>query len=129
MHRGARDEAARGPHQLLHLWPSSWQRWAEHGCSGVEWLQPDLTNWVGGKEVRGGETRDQEKLLAGRAWLRPHDFAAASPNMFPWEPRREEGGFYFSIRVHTLPERRRHQHRPSAQGPENQGCVYGAGEA
>lgn len=23
-----------------------------------EWLQPDLTKWVGGKEVRGGEARD-----------------------------------------------------------------------
>lgn len=105
MHRGARDEAARGPHQLLHLWPSSWQRWAEHGCSGVEWLQPDLTNWVGGKEVRGGETRDQEKLLAGRAWLRPHDFAAASPNIsFHGNPGEKRGAFILASEF-TLSQR------------------------
>lgn len=34
---------------------------AEERGSG-EWLQPDKTDWVGRKEVKGGKTRDQEKL-------------------------------------------------------------------
>lgn len=60
-----------------------------------EWLQPDITNWVGRKEVRGGKTRAQETtLLTGPAWLRPHDFAAASPNIsFHGNPREKTGAF------------------------------------
>lgn len=113
-------------------WPSSWQAWAEeHGRGGAEGPQPGLTNWVGGKEVRGGETRDQEKLLAGQAWLRPHDFAAASPNIsFHGNPGEKRGAFILASEF-TLSQRGGgisigHLLR----GQRTRGvCVYGAGEA
>lgn len=68
-------------------WP--WQR-------GMAAARPNLLGGlVGvGVEVRGGETRGQEKLLAGPAWLRPHDFAAASPNIsFHGNPGEKRGAF------------------------------------
>lgn len=84
-----------GPHQLFHLWPSSPRTLGRRmRLRPRERLQLDLTNWVGGKEVRGGEREDQEKLLAGPAWLGPHDFAAASPNIsFHGNPGEKRGAF------------------------------------
>lgn len=129
---GCRGRGRSGPPPAVASWPSSWQAWAEeHGRGGAEGPQPDLTNWVGGKEVRGGETRDQEKLLAGQAWLRPHDFAAASPNIsFHGNPGEKRGAFILASEF-TLSQRGGgisigHLLR----GQRTRGvCVYGAGEA
>lgn len=44
-----------GPHQLFHLRPSSPRTLGRRTRLRLrERLQLDLTNWVGGKEVRGG---------------------------------------------------------------------------
>lgn len=67
----------------------------EYGC--------DRQNQLGGgKEVKRGRQKPGETLLAGPAWLRPHDFASSSPNIsFHGNPEKE-GAFILASGVHTL---------------------------
>lgn len=89
----------------------------DHGCGRGEWLQSDLTNWVeecvcvcGGGGQRGLRQETRKTLLSGPAWLRPHDCAAASPNIsFHGNPGEKRGAFILASEF-TLLERRRHQH-------------------
>ena len=54
--------------------------------------QNQLSGEKGGQ--RGQDKRPGETLLAGPAWLRPHDFAAASPNIsFHGNPGETRGAF------------------------------------
>ena len=53
--------ATLGPQQLLNSWPPSWHT-TTPPAQQTNRTATDKTNWVGSKEVKQGETRDQEKL-------------------------------------------------------------------
>lgn len=89
--------ATLGPQQLLNLWPPSWHTTPPPPASSpADKYDCDRQNQLGGEQ--GGQTgrdkRPGETLLAGPAWLRPHDFAAASPNIsFHGNPGEKRGAF------------------------------------
>lgn len=86
-------------------------------------------NQLGGGKggQRGLERGPGKTLLAGPAWLGPHDFAAASPNIsFHGNPGEKRGAFILASEF-TLLERRRHW--PSALGARERGLCTGAGES
>lgn len=62
-----------------------WQR-------GVAAAGPNQLGWGKGGQ-RGQDKRPEKTLLAGPVWLRPHDFAAASPNISFHGNPGEEGAF------------------------------------
>lgn len=78
-----------GPHRLLHLRPLSWQHGVpERGAA----MFPQMGPRKGGQ--RGQDKTPGKTLPAGQAWLRPHDFAAASPNIsFHGNPGVKRGAF------------------------------------
>lgn len=76
------------PGTLLHPHPTPSSPADEYGC--------DRQNQLGGEQggQTGGDKKPGETLLAGPAWLRPHDFAAASPNIsFHGNPGEKRGAF------------------------------------
>lgn len=129
-HTGKRQSAAGrmratlGPQQLLNSWPPSWHTAPPPPASSpADKYDCDRQNQLGGEQ--GGQTgrdkRPGETLLAGPAWLRPHDFAAASPNIsFHGNPGEKRGAFILASEF-TLSQRG--GGIGHLLGPENKGCV------